>query len=84
MSQNLSPVLQNFILNAIAMTSEECPTREALKRIHKLIDSAGRFGNTPFLFALYGTGELPQAFCRLCCIRWHLLSEEKIRVNNCR
>jgi RAB protein geranylgeranyltransferase component A len=50
------------------MTSEECPTEEALKQIHKFIDSAGRFGNTPFLFTLYGTGELLQAFCRLCAV----------------
>jgi RAB protein geranylgeranyltransferase component A len=50
------------------MTSEECPTEEALKLIHKFIHSAGRFGNTPFLFTLYGTGELPQAFCRLCAV----------------
>ncbi|CAG2107651.1 unnamed protein product [Medioppia subpectinata] len=67
-AQNLSSILQKFILNAIAMTSEDCPTKEALKLIHNFIHSAGRFGNTPFLFTLYGTGELPQAFCRLCAV----------------
>lgn len=50
------------------MTSEDCPTKEALKLINNFIHSAGRFGNTPFLFTLYGTGELPQAFCRLCAV----------------
>ena len=50
------------------MTSEDCPTKEALKLIQRFIHSAGRFGNTPFLFTLYGTGELPQAFCRLCAV----------------
>ena len=24
----------------------------------------GRYGNTPFLFPLYGLGEIPQCFCR--------------------
>ena len=67
-SQNLSPVLQKFILNAIAMTTDDCPTKEALNLIKNFIHSAGRFGNTPFLFTLYGTGELPQAFCRLCAV----------------
>ena len=50
------------------MTSEDCPTKDALKLINNFIHSAGRFGNTPFLFTLYGTGELPQAFCRLCAV----------------
>jgi RAB protein geranylgeranyltransferase component A len=27
-----------------------------------------RFGNTPFLWSMYGAGELPQAFCRLCAV----------------
>jgi RAB protein geranylgeranyltransferase component A len=30
--------------------------------------SLGRFGNTPFLWPMYGSGELPQAFCRLCAV----------------
>lgn len=50
------------------MTTNDCPTKEALKLIKNFIHSAGRFGNTPFLFTLYGTGELPQAFCRLCAV----------------
>ena len=30
--------------------------------------SVGRFGPTPFLWTLYGSGELPQAFTRLCAV----------------
>ena len=28
----------------------------------------GRFGTTAFLTTLYGSGEVPQAFCRLCAV----------------
>ena len=67
-TQKLSPILEQFILNAIAMVNDDCPTIEALKAIKKFINCCGRFGNTPFLFTLYGSGEMPQAFCRLCAV----------------
>ena len=28
----------------------------------------GRFGDSPFLFASYGSGELPQCFCRMSAV----------------
>lgn len=32
--------------------------------VKRFLLSTGRFGNSPFLWALYGSGELPQCFCR--------------------
>jgi RAB protein geranylgeranyltransferase component A len=41
---------------------------EGLAATQKFLLSLGRFGNTPFLWPMYGSGELPQAFCRLCAV----------------
>lgn len=32
------------------------------------IDSTGRYGDSPFLYPIYGLGGLPEAFSRLCAI----------------
>jgi len=37
---------------------------QGLSVTHSFLHSLGRFGNTPFLYPVYGCGELPQAFCR--------------------
>ncbi len=37
---------------------------QGLKATKKFIQSLGRYGNTAFLWPLYGSGELPQCFCR--------------------
>ncbi|KAK6172220.1 hypothetical protein SNE40_015931 [Patella caerulea] len=67
-SRKLSEKLQNIISNAIAMVTQDTSTEEGLKKTQVFLQSVGRYGNTPFLFPLYGSGELPQAFCRLCAV----------------
>lgn len=32
------------------------------------MESVGRFGDSPFLWTLYGSGELSQCFARLCAV----------------
>lgn len=32
------------------------------------MDSVGRYGDSPFLYPIYGLGGLPEAFSRLCAI----------------
>lgn len=32
------------------------------------MDSIGRYGDSPFLYPIYGLGGLPEAFSRLCAI----------------
>ncbi|KAL7979411.1 hypothetical protein Chor_004569, partial [Crotalus horridus] len=64
-TQKLTPNLQHFILHSIAMVSEaDCCTIDGLKATQKFLQCLGRYGNTPFLFPLYGQGEIPQCFCR--------------------
>ncbi|XP_005005664.1 rab proteins geranylgeranyltransferase component A 2 [Cavia porcellus] len=68
-TKRLTPNLQHFILHSIAMTSESsCTTLDGLKATKNFLQCLGRFGNTPFLFPLYGQGEIPQCFCRMCAV----------------
>ncbi|XP_012640018.2 rab proteins geranylgeranyltransferase component A 1 isoform X2 [Microcebus murinus] len=68
-TQKLTPNLQYFVLHSIAMTSEtSSSTIDGLKATKNFLHCLGRYGNTPFLFPLYGLGELPQCFCRMCAV----------------
>ncbi|XP_012606724.2 rab proteins geranylgeranyltransferase component A 2 [Microcebus murinus] len=68
-TKKLTPNLQHFVLHSIAMTSESsCTTVDGLKATKNFLQCLGRFGNTPFLFPLYGQGEIPQCFCRMCAV----------------
>ncbi|XP_075796867.1 rab proteins geranylgeranyltransferase component A 1 isoform X2 [Pelodiscus sinensis] len=68
-TQKLTSNLQHFILHSIAMVSEaDSGTIDGLKATKKFLQCLGRYGNTPFLFPLYGQGEIPQCFCRMCAV----------------
>ena len=67
-SRKLTTNLQHIILNAIAGVPANTSTLSGLKATQKFLRSLGRYGNTPFLWSLYGAGELPQAFCRMCAV----------------
>ncbi|KAF6090195.1 CHM Rab escort protein [Phyllostomus discolor] len=68
-TQKLTPNLQYFVLHSIAMTSETASsTIDGLTATRNFLHCLGRYGNTPFLFPLYGQGELPQCFCRMCAV----------------
>jgi RAB protein geranylgeranyltransferase component A len=64
-SKKLPNSISHYLVNAVSM----CPKRtdsafNGLKEVKRFISSVNRFGDSPFLFALYGTGELSQCFCR--------------------
>ncbi|KAA0202818.1 hypothetical protein HAZT_HAZT002867 [Hyalella azteca] len=44
------------------------PALDCLKRIRLYSDSLARYGKSPYLYPLYGLGELPQGFARLSAI----------------
>ena len=67
-SRRLTPNLQHFVIHAIAMVKPETATVKGLKATQSFLQSLGRYGNTPFIWPLYGAGELPQAFCRMCAV----------------
>ncbi|MEQ2245826.1 hypothetical protein ILYODFUR_031926, partial [Ilyodon furcidens] len=63
-NQQLGESLQHFLLHSIAMVAEDTPTEEGLASTRHFLRCLGRYGNTPFLFPVYGLGEIPQCFCR--------------------
>ncbi|CAK6442296.1 unnamed protein product [Pipistrellus nathusii] len=67
-TQKLTPNLQHFILHSIAMAEPSCSTADGLQATKHFLQCLGRYGNTPFLFPLYGQGEIPQCFCRMCAV----------------
>ncbi|KAJ1521318.1 hypothetical protein ONE63_002994 [Megalurothrips usitatus] len=67
-SKRLTAHLLHYVLYAIAMGTDDMPCMEGVERTQRFLNSLGRYGNTPFLWPMYGTGELPQAFCRLCAV----------------
>merc|ERR1712168_1129907 len=62
----------DFVGHALALFRDDDylnkPASEALKRIKLYSDSLARYGKSPYLYPLYGLGELPQGFARLSAI----------------
>ena len=62
----------DFIGHALALHSNDAYLKESailtVQRIKLYMDSMLRFGKTPYLYPLYGLGELPQGFARLSAI----------------
>ena len=50
---------QNFLFSYL-----EKPALESIKRIKLYSESLARYGKSPYLYPLYGLGELPQGFAR--------------------
>lgn len=44
------------------------PCLEAIKKVQLYKDSLARYGKSPYIYPLYGLGELPQGFARLSAI----------------
>lgn len=67
-TKKLTENLQHFVLYSIAMVTKETCTEDGLKATQHFLRCLGRYGNTPFLFPLYGLGEIPQCFCRMSAV----------------
>ncbi|CDK29184.1 unnamed protein product [Kuraishia capsulata CBS 1993] len=63
---------KDFIGHAMALWSTddylEQPARETYERIVLYVGSVARYGKSPYIYPLYGLGELPQGFARLSAI----------------
>lgn len=70
----LEPSTRDFIGHAMALyTSDEYisapgSTQDAIQRIRLYVNSMARYGKSPYIYPLYGLGELPQGFARLSAI----------------
>ncbi|XP_041460297.1 rab GDP dissociation inhibitor beta-like [Lytechinus variegatus] len=63
---------QGFVGHAMALHRDDeyikRPCKETILRIKLYIDSLARYGKSPYIYPLYGLGELPQGFARLSAI----------------
>lgn len=66
--QKLSESLIGIIIHAMAMRDSNCSIKDGMNGLCRHLQSLGRFGGTAFLVPLYGSGELPQAFCRSAAV----------------
>jgi len=68
----LEPGTQDFIGHAMALHLTDDyktkPARETVNRIILYSQSMARYGKSPYIYPLYGLGELPQAFARLSAL----------------
>ncbi|OMH80236.1 putative secretory pathway GDP dissociation inhibitor 1 [Zancudomyces culisetae] len=63
---------QEFIGHAMALHLNEDykdrPANETFEKIVLYVSSVARYGSSPYIYPLYGLGELPQGFARLSAI----------------
>ncbi|KAL1917592.1 uncharacterized protein VTP21DRAFT_3985 [Calcarisporiella thermophila] len=68
----LEPGTQDFIGHSLALHFNDeylnRPARETYDRIMLYMSSMARYGKSPYIYPLYGLGELPQGFARLSAI----------------
>jgi len=68
----LKPDTVDFIGHAMALQQTDDyltkPALEYVKMIHLYAESVLRFGNSPYIYPLYGLAEMPQGFARLSAI----------------
>jgi Rab GDP dissociation inhibitor len=59
---------QDFTGHALALHRDDDyarkPALESIKRIKLYSESLARYGKSPYLYPMYGLGELPQGFAR--------------------
>ena len=70
----LEPSTRDFIGHSMALygtddyINEKGAAKETVQRIRLYVNSMARYGKSPYIYPLYGLGELPQGFARLSAI----------------
>ena len=59
---------QSFVGHSLALHRDdhylEQPAKDTVRKIRLYVESLARYGKSPYIYPLYGLGELPQAFAR--------------------
>jgi len=62
----------DFLGHAVALHTNDnylnLPAEPTIFRLKLYYDSLGMYGKSPYVYPLYGLGELPQVFARLCAV----------------
>jgi len=62
----------DFLGHSVALHRDDSylqrPAIETLNRMTLYIESLGKYGESPFLYPIYGLGGIPESFSRLCAI----------------
>lgn len=62
----------DFVGHAVAMYRDDeylqRPAIELVKRSQLYVESIGKYGDSPFLYPIYGLGGIPEGFSRYCAI----------------
>ena len=66
-------MIKDFVGHAICLYrsddyKQKLPALDAIRRMKLYSDSLSRYGSSPYLYPLYGLGELPQGFARLSAV----------------
>jgi RAB protein geranylgeranyltransferase component A len=56
------------IANSSNESNDIIDTKTSLLQLYSHYKSIGKYGETAFLCPIYGFGELPQSFCRMCAV----------------
>jgi len=69
---DLSTNTVDFIGHAIALHTDDAfidrPAIETIEKIRLYMNSHGIYGNSPFIYPIYGLGGIPEGFSRMCAI----------------
>lgn len=65
---DLTPKLEKYISSCLAFSSKDDTLATVKHRIDLFLSSYGKYGQSAFLFPLYGNAELHQAFSRLSAV----------------
>ena len=69
---SLEPNTIDFVGHAVALYTDESfinlPAIEVIKKIQLYADSMGRYGNSPFIYPIYGLGGIPEGFSRISAV----------------
>lgn len=62
----------DFIGHAVALYTDESfqelPAIDVIRKIQLYMDSMGRYGNSPFIYPIYGLGGIPEGFSRISAV----------------
>jgi Rab GDP dissociation inhibitor len=62
----------DFIGHAVALYADESfvnlPAIDVIRKIQLYMDSMGRYGNSPFIYPVYGLGGIPEGFSRISAV----------------